>query len=61
MLTGEDQSKPAATNEPEPKLATEGPLCEKDQQGMAIERTKKLGEEALEQWRRLKEKKHPYI
>jgi hypothetical protein len=44
------------TNGPAPKLATEGPLAEKDQQGQAIERHRKLAEEALAKWRRLKQK-----
>ncbi|MGZ3760675.1 MAG: hypothetical protein ACXVAY_18030 [Mucilaginibacter sp.] len=39
-----------------PKLETEGPLKEIDQQGQAAERARKLGEEALKQWRRLKGK-----
>lgn len=46
---------------PAPELKTEGPLNEKDQQGQAAERARKLGQEALEQWRRLKEKiVHPF-
>jgi len=43
-------------NGPPPKLVTEGPLTEKDQQGQATERQRKLAEIALEKWRRLKEK-----
>lgn len=39
-----------------PHLATEGPLCEKDEQAMAIERTKLLQKEAQEKWKRYKEK-----
>ncbi|MDB5157201.1 MAG: hypothetical protein JWR50_1908 [Mucilaginibacter sp.] len=39
-----------------PELQTEGPLAEKDQQGQATETARKLGQEALEQWRRLKQK-----
>ncbi|MDB4922988.1 MAG: hypothetical protein JWQ54_4971 [Mucilaginibacter sp.] len=35
-------------------LKTEGPLCEKDEQGESIERTKLLQKEALEKWERLK-------
>jgi hypothetical protein len=39
-----------------PELKTEGSLSEKDQQSQAIERARKFGQEALAQWRRLKEK-----
>ncbi|WP_299590292.1 hypothetical protein [Mucilaginibacter sp.] len=35
-------------------MKTEGPLCEKDEQGESIERTKLLQKEALEKWERLK-------
>ncbi|MDN5286655.1 MAG: hypothetical protein JWR38_2929 [Mucilaginibacter sp.] len=35
-------------------LRTEGPLCEKDEQALAIERAKLLQKEALEKWQRLK-------
>lgn len=38
------------------KLTTEGPLCEKDQQGLAIEHGKLLQKEALEKWTRLKKR-----
>ena len=37
-------------------LKTEGPISEKDQQGQATERQRKLAETALAKWRRLKEK-----
>ncbi|MEO6631367.1 MAG: hypothetical protein ABIN13_06580 [Mucilaginibacter sp.] len=44
-----------------PELKTEGPLFEKDQQGLATEQQRKLGEIALAKWRRLKEKiVHPF-
>jgi len=56
MLREEEQSKEGDTDKPGPKLVTEGPLFEKDRQAMAMERARKLGEEALEQWRRLKQK-----
>ena len=39
-----------------PRLTTEGPLCEKDEEGVSIERAKKLQKEAMEKWMRLKEK-----
>jgi hypothetical protein len=42
--------------QPAPELQTEGPLKERDQQGQAMERARKLGEEALKQWRLLKQK-----
>lgn len=32
-------------------LKTEGPLCEKDEQARAIERSKKLQADALKKWR----------
>jgi hypothetical protein len=38
-------------------LKTEGPLCEKDEQALAIERTKALQKEALAKWKRLKAKR----
>lgn len=44
------------TNDREKKLATEGPLSEKDEQGKAIERAQKLAAKALDKWRRLKGK-----
>ncbi|MDB5158074.1 MAG: hypothetical protein JWR50_2781 [Mucilaginibacter sp.] len=37
-------------------LATEGPLSEKDEEDLAIERTKKLQQEARENWKREKKK-----
>jgi hypothetical protein len=49
-----DQSKPKDTDEPA-KLATEGPLKEKDEQNQAMEQQRKLAEIALAKWRRLKE------
>lgn len=39
-----------------PKLEIEDRLKELDQQGQAAERSRKLGEEALKQWRLLKQK-----
>jgi hypothetical protein len=39
-----------------PSLATEGPLCEKDEQAITIERTKLLQQEAQEKWKRYKER-----
>jgi len=41
---------------PSPELKSEGPLIEKDEQGQAIERARSLQKQALEKWRRLKEK-----
>jgi hypothetical protein len=61
MSIAKDQSKPKGNNGPVPKLATEGPLKEKDEQNQAIEQQRKFGEIALAKWRRLKEKiKHPF-
>jgi len=37
-----------------PDLKTEGPLSEKDEQGIAMEQARKLGQAALEKWRHLK-------
>jgi hypothetical protein len=54
MLTREDHNKSKDTDEPA-KLATEGPLSEKDQQAIVIDRTQRFGQKALEKWRRLKE------
>jgi hypothetical protein len=54
MLTGEEQNKEENNGQPLSKLETEGPLKEIDQQGQAMERARKLGEEALKQWRRSK-------
>jgi hypothetical protein len=55
MLTGEDYNKPKDTIGPA-KLATEGPLSEKDQQAIAIDHTQRFGQKALAKWRRFKEK-----
>jgi len=53
MLLQKNQ-KPARSQQRAPILKTEGPLCEKDEQALAIERTKLLQKEALEKWQRLK-------
>jgi hypothetical protein len=39
-----------------PELKTEGPLKDRDLLDRAAERTQKLGLEALEQWRRLRQR-----
>lgn len=41
---------------PAPELKMEGPLSEKDQQGIATEQARKFGQEALEKWRLFKER-----
>ncbi len=41
---------------PQVNLETEGPLSEKDEQGKAIANMKCLQAEALDKWRRLKQK-----
>jgi hypothetical protein len=56
MLASENRSKEKDAVEPVPELKTEDPLAEKDQQGQATERARKLGQEALKQWRSLKQK-----
>jgi hypothetical protein len=38
------------------ELKSEGPLIEKDEQGQAVERSRSLQKQALENWHRLKEK-----
>jgi hypothetical protein len=53
MLTTIEESEPGKQL---PQLKTEGPLTEKDQQGLATEQQRKLGEIALAKWRRMKEK-----
>ncbi|HEY9000651.1 MAG TPA: hypothetical protein VIM89_04825 [Mucilaginibacter sp.] len=45
-----------ASGKPPEKLATEGPLSEKDEQGEVIARSQDLAGIALRKWRRLKEK-----
>jgi hypothetical protein len=61
MLASIDQSKQNDAGQPAPELKTEGPLAEKDQQGQAAERARKLAQEALAKWRRLQEKiQHPF-
>lgn len=53
MLLKKNQT--AVSNQPRaPVIKTEGPLCEKDEEGLSIERTKLLQKEALEKWHRLK-------
>jgi len=56
MATSKDQGKQNDAGQPAPELKTEGPLAEKDQQGQAAERARKLAEEALAKWRQLQEK-----
>jgi len=51
-----NQNNEGNIGNPASKLATEEPLAEKDQQGMALEHAKKLGEKALAEWKRLKGK-----
>jgi hypothetical protein len=56
MTASENRSKKKGPVQPAPELRTEGPLKEKDQQGQAAERGRKLAQEALVQWRSLKQK-----
>jgi hypothetical protein len=55
MSSAED--KPAEkTSTHSPELKSEGPLIEKDEQAQAIEKARSFQKQALEKWRRLKEK-----
>jgi hypothetical protein len=56
MPASKNKRKKKAPVQPAPELKMEGPLKEKDQQWQAAERARKLGQEALEQWRLLKQK-----
>ncbi|HEY9196057.1 MAG TPA: hypothetical protein VIM77_07315 [Mucilaginibacter sp.] len=56
MLVNE-QSKAEKAGKREVNLATEGPICEKDEQAIAIERNKLLQKEAAENWERSKKRK----
>lgn len=48
LIEVSDRKKKMQTDDEDVKsLKTEGPLCEKDEQAQAIERSKKLQEEAL--------------
>jgi hypothetical protein len=61
MSTAIDKNRGKEPGKPPEKLATDGPLAEKDEQGKAIEHSRKLAKEALEQWHGLKEKiTHPF-
>jgi hypothetical protein len=61
MLIAINENMRKEPDKPPERLATEGPLAEKDEQGKAIEHTRKLAKEALEKWHRLKEKIiHPF-
>jgi hypothetical protein len=61
MLIAIDENMRKKPDKPPEKLATEGPLAEKDEQAKVIERTGKFAKEALEKWHRLKEKfTHPF-
>ncbi|MFA6085518.1 hypothetical protein [Mucilaginibacter sp.] len=56
MLITENKSKERSRGDLVSNLVTEGPLCEKDEQAIAIERAKQLQKEALEKWERLRKK-----
>jgi len=56
MLVNE-QSKAEKAGKREVNLATEGPICEKDEQAIAIERNKLLQKEASANWERSKKRK----
>ncbi|HTE00984.1 MAG TPA: hypothetical protein VK668_16950 [Mucilaginibacter sp.] len=57
MISIKNEAKKTGIDKLVSNLATEGPLCEKDEQGRAIERTKLLQKEALEKWERLTREK----
>lgn len=48
--------KPVQLPKAVPALKTEGPIGEKDEQAIVIEKTKKLQKEAKEKWSKLKKK-----
>jgi DNA polymerase IIIc chi subunit len=54
MLNANDENEEADKGKSVLDLTTEGPLCEKDEQAIIIERNKRLQKEALEKWARLK-------
>lgn len=58
MLISKDKSKEKDEAKPAIHLATDWPLCEKDEQAIAIEHTKILQKEALDRWERLRKKRH---
>ena len=53
---GKKNDVPAAADNLRP-LATQYPLCEKDEQANCMERMRKLQNEALRLWRALKKKR----
>ena len=58
MVSVENEVKKSGIDKFVSNLATEGPLCEKDEQGRAIERTKLFQKEALEKWARILREKN---
>jgi hypothetical protein len=58
MLSTNNKNKEKDAWKLNANLVTEWPLCEKDEQAIAIERTKLLQKEALEKWERLKKSGH---
>ena len=54
MLITNNENEEDDDGKPVPNLITQGPLCEKDEQAIVIERNKRLQKEALEKWMRLK-------
>ena len=54
MQLQKKQISPFINKQRAPVIRTEGPLCEKDEQGESIERTKLLQKEAMEKWELLK-------
>ncbi|MDB4902251.1 MAG: hypothetical protein JWQ63_1532 [Mucilaginibacter sp.] len=56
MLITNNKNKIKSTGKPVPKIITEGPLCEKDEQAIAIERNKLFQIKALKKWAQAKKK-----
>lgn len=54
MLISKDQTNKKNSEKSQPDLTTEAPLSEKDEQAIAIVRTKKLQQEAQKNWKHKK-------
>jgi hypothetical protein len=58
MLIQKDKNRIKNTGAPVAKIATEGPLCEKDEQAIAIERNKLFQIKAMKKWAQAKRKNY---
>jgi hypothetical protein len=56
MLIQKDKNRIKNTSAPVQKIVTEGPLCEKDEQAIAIERNKLFQIKAQKKWAQAKRK-----